>query len=240
MKNLSKIAFLLALSFSLFVTSCDKSDDANLVTEKREVAVFTTVEIAENFNIILLYDPYHVPSLVVEGTAEAVADVVSEVDANGNLLVTKTPQSAIDCSTVDLKITVPKIEGIAARNGGRLMMGTLIPVENLKIEVENGGNWQGMFRAKKLEVKASGKAVMTFLGQVDNANIQLDGVEAWDSKAMPFQTCSLNLNNESFAQVYVNQQLLVNVAGSSTVYYTGNATLDASSTIEVNSSVIKY
>ena len=128
------------------------------VTQARDVASFTSVELAGSNNVVVRVGASQ--SVVVKADDNLVDRVTTEVKS-GALVIGKTPGSFSTKSPMSVEVTVPRLNALTLTGSGNIV-GDDIEAESLKVDLPGSGTLTGTGTATRLDVTVGGSGVVQF------------------------------------------------------------------------------
>ena len=169
------LAFLLggltvALLYQLdvFGSSSSSSSDGSGVpaTQTREVAPFSSVELAGGNNVVIRVGERR--SVVVKADDNLMNRVTTDVKS-GALVIGNTPGSLRAKSPMSVEVNVPSLNALALTGSGNIMVSG-IKTESLTVTLSGSGNLFGSGTATSLDITVSGSGNARFT-QLDANNV---------------------------------------------------------------------
>lgn len=202
------LAFLLgglaiALLYQLDVFGSSSSSDSEgsgvPATQTREVASFSSVELAGGNNVVIRVGEKR--SVVVKADDNLLNRITTDVKS-GALVIGNTPGSLKAKSPMSVEVNVPSLNALALTGSGNIMVGG-IKTESLTVTLSGSGNLFGSGTATSLDVTVSG------FGNARFTQLDADNVHAVVSgSGVIFVTATKSLDAA--------------VTGSGTIMYAGN------------------
>lgn len=176
---------------------------AVVVKEPRNVAAFNSVSLATGFGSVIVTVGSS-PSLVLEGDAETLSDIKSEV-RHGTLVIELT-DAAKDRQRgsrrpISAYVTVPNLKAVSLSGSGRVQLAGL-----------NGG---------ETAIKLSGSGVIEATGRLDKLSVKISGSGKADMPSLEVGDASIDISGSGDAIVRPSGSLAVDISGSARVHYVG-------------------
>lgn len=205
MKKLLVLPILSLLAvLPLFTAAChramrvDVKGSGKRVTEKREIAPFTSIETNGAFDIEVVCQKN--VGMEIEGDDNIIPLVSSEV--SNNVLRLKPSQSYSTNDPIVLRITVPNLEAIMANGAG-----------NIRIkDVSN----------EKLQISSDGAPAISASGTTKMIGIDTNGAARIDTHNLRATHAIVDSKGVSKVDLGVSDRLDVTVSGPSHVTYRGD------------------
>ncbi len=168
-------------------------------TQKRDIAAFTSIATEGAFEIeVVAQKPV---SLEIEGDDNILPLVTTEV--SNNVLRIKNVRSYSVNDPINVRLTVPNLEGLAVSGAGK------ISISGLKND--------------KFEIDANGAPSITVSGETNMIDIDTNGAGKIDTHKLRAAKGVVDSKGVSRVEVFANDQLDVTVSGPSHVIYEGAA-----------------
>jgi hypothetical protein len=199
-----------ALLLALVLTGCNKmgldvvTGSGVSKTEARTVDAFTKVDCGGSLHC----DVTHGDKIAVEVTADdnILPLVVTEVK-NGELQAhLKDVVSATTKNTIEVKIVMPKLDGLAMNGSGQLTASD-VP-------------------SSSLDVKVNGSGAVVAKGKADKLSATVNGSGSIDASAAEAANVSATINGSGNAKLNATTTLNATVNGSGSIAYTGAAKVE--------------
>jgi hypothetical protein len=169
------------------------------VTQVRDVAPFTSVELAGSNNVVVRVGESQ--SVVVNADDNLIDRVTTEVQA-GRLLIGNTPGSFSTKSPTSVEVTVPALDALTLAGSGNIVVEG-IEAESLEVDLPGSGTLSGSGTATRLGVSVGGSGSVQFTRLVAN-----------DVHA--------GVSGSGTIFVTATKRLDASVSGSGVIVYTGN------------------
>ena len=198
-----KKLLVLVVLLPLLTAGCHRSmagikGSGKRVTEKRQIAPFTSIATDGAFNIEVVCQKD--VGMEVEGDDNVLAHVSSEV--SNNVLRLKNTESYSINEPVTFRITVPNLEALSANGAG-------------KIQISAVNN-------EKLIISSDGAAAINASGNTKMLGIDTNGASKIDTHNLRATQAIVDSKGVSKIDLGVSDKLDVNVSGPSHVTYRGD------------------
>lgn len=170
----------------------------NRQTEKRNVPGFLSVEVSGAFEVEIVARQER--SLEVSGDDNILPLVTTEV--RGNVLHISTNKSYSVNRPVNVKISVPELEGISSSGASKI-------------------NVSGIKNAE-FEVDSSGASNLSLTGETKQLRIDTSGASNIEAKDLHAQKVEVQSSGAGYVSVYATDQLSASASGAARVDYYGN------------------
>ncbi len=170
----------------------------NVVTQKRELNGFNSIEVSGAFKVVVVAQKDF--GVVVEADDNIIPLVITEVD--DQTLEIKRDRSFSTGSAVTIRVFAPNIEGI--ENSGAS-----------NVRVSNLAN-------DSLEIHSSGASKTELEGSTGRLSVELSGASSIEASDLNSERASIDGSGASFAAVTATKELSVDLSGASRVRYKGN------------------
>ena len=128
------------------------------VTQTRDVASFTSVELAGSNNVVVRVGASQ--SVVVKADDNLIDRVTTEVQS-GTLVIGNTPGSFATKSPMSVEVTVPTLNALTLTGSGNIVVDD-IEAESLEVDLPGSGTLTGNGTATRLDVTVGGSGVVQF------------------------------------------------------------------------------
>jgi len=235
MKKKYSFLIVLAVSVSLSVVNCrnvthtsSNTADDKVISDERTVGPFEGIGLAASADIKLVQGSPQ--KVVVEGAAEDVEKIVTEVE--GSKLKITTKHGTWHLGKVTCLITMENIKELSISGSGSIMAEKAISVNDLELGISGSGDitLADVTRAAEVESHISGSGTITLSGKAEAKKHEVHISGSGDVKSEKFhaQDAEVHISGSGNCNLAVSGKLQVRVSGSGDVYYTGKPVIDAS------------
>jgi hypothetical protein len=133
-------------------------------TQARDVAAFTSVELAGSNNVVIRAGEK--PSVVVRADDNLLGRVTTEVQS-GKLVIANTPGTLTTKSPMSVAVNVPALSALTLTGSGNIVVNG-IETESLKVTLPGSGTLTASGTATRLDVTVSGSGMVQFTQLVAN------------------------------------------------------------------------
>ena len=201
--------------------------------EKRNVSKFSEVSLRVPGKLYIKQGSKQ--SVEIEAKSSTLEKIIAEVK-DGKLSIKFRNQKRFffqnfDAGEITIKITTPKIDGLAVSGSGDIIADDLIETTNMSLAISGSGDINlAELTAKNVSASISGSGDIAIKdgGIATDFTISISG--SGDVRASGFEArdVSVRVSGSGNSKVYVTEDLKVKVAGSGDVYYRGNPNIDSS------------
>ena len=246
MKNLnsSLVLILTLLSISIFAQEAKLKGNRNVVSEKRAISEFNSIEVIDNINVLLVYNEQQ--SVNVKTDSNLQEAVLTEVN-NGTLTI-KTALKIVRKKELTVLVKVNKnLKEIYAYNNASVSSNNLLIIDSLKLNAYDNSNFNLKLNSKNFHL--SGKKLSKFKLEILADDITINTEENCGIDAViDAKNITVNLLDRSnFTLDGTTTNLNVSLYGSSVfkgkncfsetavinVSNNSNASINASKTLEI-------
>jgi hypothetical protein len=202
-------------------TSRSKSDD-------REVKNFNGVAAAGPINVIITLG--NTESCRLEGDAEALASIVTEV--KGNVLVIR-PQTSItswsrryEGKKITAYVTAKELASLTVSGSGNMTVNGKISTGSLTTTLSGSGSIKATADVDNFNGVISGSGAINITGGTDHAKVVISSSGTFGGKSFSVKTLSTTISGSGTVNVAVAESIRAVISGSGSVNYSGNPTVD--------------
>ena len=252
------IRFITVLILAAFLTAaCEDfrfciEGQGSSVTQTLELDPFSGIEQSVSADVYISQGSEQ--SVEITGQQNIIDEIRLRVD-NGVWKIDTRNGCFRNYEKLQIHITIPELTSAKVKGSGDIIGMTAFEVENLDLGISGSGNIELEARGAEIDASIRGKGEMRLKldaqslqagisgsgnymleGSVKNQEIDIAGsgeVQAFDLETEAGQ---ISITGSGKVEVYASQTLHVNIAGSGTVYYKGDAQI--SSEINGNGEVI--
>lgn len=220
----------LTLSFSINAVA---KDQINVATSKknsddRDVKNFNGVAAAGPINVIVTLG--NSESCRLEGDAEALASIVTEV--KGNILVIR-PQTSItswsrkyEGKKITAYVSAKELASLTVSGDGSLTVNGKISTGNLTTTVSGSGNIKATADVDNYSGVISGSGSINITGGADHAKVVISSSGTFAGKSFSTKTLTSTISGSGTVNIAVSDSIKAVISGSGNVNYSGNPTVD--------------
>ncbi len=210
------------------------------VTENRNVAEFSKVEVAHG--IELIYSEKNVPSLEIETNNEAtLKNIITEVRGETLKIYLKTDVALLSNEMIKVYLTAQDVVALAAHSKAKITIMDQINAKNLSILLDSGasltGNiktlgktklyatnetvFNGKIETNVLQGNFKGTAKINLTGNAKKASFHTTDTVLLSAKNFIANNIGLNANGKSIAKLHANNSIALHVTEQASASYTG-------------------
>lgn len=216
---------LLTLIIPVLLFACVQTAPGQMQKEERNVATFTSVDLAISANVYLTQGSAQ--KVVVEASDEDLKKVVTEV-SNGHLKI-KTDGWRVNLKTVNVYITLSDLEGIGLSGSGNITADGAFKCGSLDLAISGSGNIKmDNLTATKVEtaISGSGNISLAGSGKAESLEIAISGSGDVNAENFECGKVAAHISGSGNCRVNASDTLEGHVSGSGDIYYKGKARLD--------------
>lgn len=216
-KNLILIAFVIIMGF---ISSCNCIQGTGpIVSEKRDVANFSEIELDLNADIYLVQDT--TVSLTFEAQENLINYIRTDVSRDKLRLYFKENCYLSD-ETIRFYISLRELSGITVDGSGVIDGNGAFSSEVVDLDINGSGKIMLNLVANKIDIDINGSGSIYLKGSSQKMKCDINGsgnVYASDHTAYK---AFIDVSGSGDCEVYVHDLLDANITGSGSVYYSGN------------------
>ncbi len=213
-------AILGLLALCLVLSSCKESLSGNGIVQrdKRAVADFDEIDISGQFNVFLRQAAD--PALLVEADENFLPYIKTEVQ--GDRLKIWGERSFRNFDKLDIYITAREIREIDL-SGAMVVNGSqVIRAEHLEIDASGACELNLELQCEKIHFDGSGASEVVLVGFSNEANYDISGAGEINAIDLETRKTSIEMSGAGRADVFVTDELRIEVSGAGEVNYRGN------------------
>ncbi|NOZ45988.1 MAG: DUF2807 domain-containing protein [Chlorobi bacterium] len=222
---------------ALFVfSSCNlryTKGSGNIITENREVAPFSEINLKGSGNIVLTQGTQQQIEIAAD---DNIIPLISTEVRNGTLIIS-TKGGIIRPTKLNYDITIPEISSLKISGSGRIEGNEKISCEDLDLKISGSGNINLFVSAEEINAKISGSGKMKLKGASEDLEVKISGSGDLDAKDLLVENALIKVSGAGECYVNASENLNAHVSGSGNIYYIGNP--DISTKISGSGSVQK-
>ncbi len=225
----ASIVLSVVIIFSMFISACSilsgpAKGSGNVVEENRSLTGFTKVTVGQGMALNLVQTS---DGVKIKADDNLIKYVKTEV-VNGELIVeirdAKGGNINISPSQpIQVNVTITKLEAVTL-SGGSVLSSGLIKTTNLNLNL-SGGSAATIERidAESMQATLSGGSSLTVnAGKLDTQTIDASGASIVNVEEVKTTTTSITMSGGGEANIWVLENLTVDLSGGAMVYYYGS------------------
>ncbi|WP_293305395.1 head GIN domain-containing protein [Pedobacter sp. UBA5917] len=196
--------------------------------DERDVKNFNGVAAAGPINVIITLG--NTESCRLEGDAEAIASIVTEV--KGNVLVIR-PQTSIrswsnkyEGKKITAYVTAKELASLTVSGSGNLTVNGKISTGNLTTTVSGSGNIKATADVDDYSGVISGSGSINITGGADHAKVVISSSGTLSGRSFSTKTLNSTISGSGTVNIAVSESIRAVISGSGSVNYSGNPTID--------------
>jgi hypothetical protein len=220
----------LTLTSSINVIAKDKISISNSrsKSDDREVKNFNGVAGAGPINIIVTLG--NTESCRLEGDAEAIASIVTEV--KGNVLVIR-PQTSItswsrkyEGKKITAYVTAKELASLTVSGEGTLTVNGKISTGSLTTTISGSGSIKATADVDNYSGVISGSGAINITGGADHAKVVISSSGTFSGKSFSTKTLNSTISGSGTVNIAVSESIRAVISGSGNINYSGNPSID--------------
>ena len=236
---MKKLFTILFAAFSLTtVISAVAKDQINIVSSKhsnddREVKDFNGIAAAGPINVVVTLGSKE--SCRLEGDAEAIASIITEV--KGNVLIIR-PKNSItswsrkyDGKQITAYVSAQELASLTMSGSGNMTVNGKISTGDLTTTLSGSGSIKANADVDNYHGVISGSGSLNITGSTDKAKIVISSSGSFEGKGFTSNTLSTTISCSGTVNIKADRSIKALISGSGNVNYSGNATVDKSTII---------
>lgn len=231
MKKLFSLLFT-ALTLSVSFNAISKEqihiNSSKLNGDERDVQNFNAIAGAGPINIIVTFGSKE--SCRLEGDAEAIASIVTEV--KGNVLIIR-PETSItswsrkyESKKITAYVTTTTIKSLTMNGSGTMTVNGKITAKDLSAVLSGSGSIKATADLDNFNGVISGSGSINVTGSADRAKIVISSSGTFGGKAFVVEDLTTTISGSGTVYIKADQSIKAVISGSGSVNYSGNATVD--------------
>ena len=168
-------------------------------------------------------------SVRMEGDADAIADLVTEVK-EGILIIrprTKWNDWSRKYRNADITVYIAakKLSSLTMSGSGNMEVQNAINSSDLVTTLSGSGSIKATANTRSFTGVISGSGNLSLSGKADGANLTVSGSGQFNGKNFSVSDLSVQISGSANVYINANQKIEAVISGSGNVYYSGNATV---------------
>jgi autotransporter translocation and assembly factor TamB len=131
-------------------------------------------------------------------------------------------------SSIRIYITVKELTSLTISGSGEIISQTDLVVDDLDVNIEGSGDIDLALEADDIDAEIEGSGSMRFEGKADALNINISGSGDFQCFNLESRKASVRISGSGDAELWVLEELDVDITGSGDVFYLGNPSLNVS------------
>lgn len=231
MKKLFSILFAaLTLTTSMNAIAKDqiKITSSKYNDDDRPVSNFNGIAAAGPINVVVTLG--HKESCRLEGDAEAIASIITEV--KGNILIIRPKNSVTSWSKkyegkqITAYVSAEELASLTMSGSGNMVVNGKISTGDLTTTLSGSGSIKATADVDNYSGVISGSGSLKITGSTDRAKIVISSSGSFEGKSFSASTASTTISGSGTINIKADQSIKAVISGSGSVNYSGNATVD--------------
>jgi len=230
MKKVFAILFAsLTLTASIHVSAKDKThiNASKYNSDEREVANFSSVAGAGPINIIITLGSK--AGCRLEGDAEAIASIVTEVKGNALIIRPQTSITSWSRKYEDKKITAyvtaTSLKSVTMNGSGGMTVNGKVNAGDFAAVLSGSGSIKVNVDADNFSGVISGSGSINITGGADHAKVVISSSGTFAGKAFSVKTLSTTISGSGAVNIAVDESISAVISGSGSVNYSGDPSI---------------
>ena len=196
--------------------------------DDREVKDFNGVASAGPINVIVTLG--NTESCRLEGDADALASIVTEVKGNVLVIRPKTSITSWSRKYEDKKITayvsVKELASLTVSGDGNMTVNGKISTGSLTTTVSGSGSIKASAEVDNYSGVISGSGSINLTGGSDRAKVVISSSGTFAGKSFNVKTLTTTISGSGTVNIAADESIRAVISGSGSVNYSGNPTVD--------------
>jgi hypothetical protein len=216
---------LLVLGLLFILSSCSNMGDDSewgsgpVISEKREVAYFHSIEILGSCQVIFVKDVQQ--ELIVEAEHNILPLINTWVRNDGTLII-ESERSYKSKRGVTVYVSMLEIRRFAIIGAGKIVGEQPFSCDELFLNIDGVGKMEMHVSAKNVHTRINGSGDIFLKGQADFHRVEIIGAGNLDALDFVTSMYEITIAGAGSCHIYVTDELDVILAGAGIVYYKGN------------------
>ena len=218
------------LLIAMILSGCEKNNQGDcikakgeLITVKRALPLFNSLEINGDFNIELSDISDNVMSI----NAQLSVLELIEIEVENYALKISLNGCVINNKPITLKVNGFNLNRIVLNGSGIINPNTSFIGQYMHMEINGSGIIDSKISSVTLDSHIIGTGSMNLHGYVTNHSIEIEGSGEINSFGLNSTFCQISIDGSGDCKVYAEKELKVIIFGSGDVYYKGYPTIDS-------------
>ena len=230
MKNLlTSIVALLIISANVNAQMFSKKikGDGDIITKTRTVTDYDKIGVAGAFDVKLIKGKEG--KITIKADKNLMEYIITEVK-NGNLKI-KTKKGFNIRSSKTIVITIPfkDISAVSLAGSGDVYSDDVIDASDLKLSLAGSGDFNLTVSTKNLTSSIAGSGNMTLKGDSNEFTCSIAGSGNINGYGLKASVATVKIAGSGNVKVHATNEIHARTAGSGNIYYTGNPSVEKTS-----------
>ena len=230
MKKLFAVIFA-ALTLTTGINAIAKNQIAitsSKYNDDRDVSNFNGIAAAGPINVVVTMG--NKESCRLEGDAEAIASIVTEV--KGNILIIRPKNSITSWSRkyegkqITAYVSAHELASLTMSGSGNMTVNGKISTGDLTTTLSGSGSIKANADVDTYSGVISGSGSLNITGSTDRAKIVVSSSGSFEGKNFSSNTLSTTISGSGTVNIKTDRSIKAVISGSGSVNYSGNATVD--------------
>ena len=231
MRLITSIIVLLIVSTNLNAQFFTKKVKGNgdIITKTRTVSNYDKIAVAGSFNVELLKEKEG--AITIKADENLMEYIITKVK-NGKLEIKiKKGYSIRSSKKTTIKVPFSTVKAIALAGSGNVYSDDIIDTHDLKLSLAGSGNLDLNVSTKKIASSIAGSGNMNLEGDSKEFTCSIAGSGNINSYNMKSDIVTVKIAGSGNAKVHATKEIHANTAGSGDIYYTGNPSIEKTSSV---------
>jgi len=231
MRLITSIIALLIVSTNLNAQFFTKKVKGNgdIITKTRTVSNYDKIGIAGSFDVKLFKGKEG--EITIKADENLMEYIITEVK-NGDLKIkTKKGYNIKGSKTIIIKVPFNDISAVSLAGSGDIYSDDIIDSHDLKLSIAGSGNLDLNVSTKNLISSIAGSGNMNLKGDSKEFTCSIAGSGNINSYNMKAAIAIVKIAGSGNAKVHATKEIHANTAGSGDIYYSGNPSIEKTSSV---------
>jgi hypothetical protein len=216
--------FIFLVAIILAATACNngKRGSGNIITEKRNVSVFTKVSAATSIDVDVQQGEE--VSVTVEADDNLMKYVETKV-VNGELEIRLENISIWNDATIKVHVIAPKYDGFSASSSAELISkNTITSTGKISLDASSSANIDVEIDAPSVDVEASSSASITASGRTKEITVNANSSASVELFKLQAEIVNAEASSSADVSVFASVKINAKANSSGDIFYIGGAT----------------
>ena len=198
--------------------------NGNVVSQKREVSGFTSLEVSGIISMKLKQGTDE--GVTVSTDSNLQEYVITKV--SGNTLKVYTKEDISDITELEVVVTAADLKRIGISGAVKFETDGAFRSSMIEIDCSGASKVSAEFISRTIEGDLSGGSKIELKGSTDLLELDVSGASSIQAFGLKANTCEMDISGAAKAEVYCNDRLEAEVSGAAKIVYKGDPKVEKS------------
>ena len=164
-------------------------------------------------------------SIVIEGKENIIDEL--ELDVRDQIWEIDSDRCLRDIDELNIFITLESIRYLKISGSGEIVSEDFLNTDDIELYISGSGDMDLGLRSDDIDSRISGSGTIILEGSADTLDFEISGSGDYRAFDLESRRAFIKISGSGDAEVFVQDELVVEIRGSGDVIYRGNPTVEA-------------